>query len=141
MKVDSGASENFHEVSHHLPQNATSKSNPFVRVISPNGQTMTYKSTTNLPLPSLSQSLTTSHGFTGLASGYLLSVGQTNNHNCTDIFINCSIKMYNTTDVKIQEKSTNNCWYSKRSLSTPVKCPFTHTTCSATFYQHSSTII
>ena len=103
MKVDSGASANFHEESHHLPQNAISKSNLFVGVIVPNGQIMTSKSTTNLPLPSLPPYATISHGFPSLASGSLLSVGRVCDHNCTSIFTDRSKKMYNNKDVKIQE--------------------------------------
>ena len=107
MKVDSGASANFHEESHHLPQNATSKSDPFVSIIVPNGQITTSKSTTNLPLPlsSLPPSVKISHGFPSLASVSLLSVGQICDHKCTAIFANCSIKMYNNNDVKIQENN------------------------------------
>ena len=103
MKVYSGASENFHEESHHLTQNATSKSNPFVRVIVPNGQIMTSKSTTNLPLHSMSPSAKISHGLLSLIYGSLLSVDNFCAHSCTAIFTNRSIKMYNNKYVKIQE--------------------------------------
>jgi hypothetical protein len=45
MKVGSGASANFHEVSHHLHHQLISTSNPLVSVIVPNDQIMTSKST------------------------------------------------------------------------------------------------
>jgi hypothetical protein len=103
MKVNSGTSANFHEVSHHLPHQPTSKSNPSVSVVVPNGQIMTSKSTTNLPLPSLPPSATISHGFPNLSSGSLLSVGKICDHRCTAIFTNNSIKMYRNADVHIKE--------------------------------------
>ena len=71
MKVYSGALAKFQEESYYLPQNATSKSNPFVRVIVPNGQIMTLKYTTNILLPSLPPSATISHVFPSLESGSL----------------------------------------------------------------------
>ena len=94
MKVDSGASANFHEVSHHLPHQPLSTSNPSVSVIVPNGQIMTSQSTTNLPLPNLPPSATHSHGFPSLASGSLLSVGRICDHHCTAIFTDRSVKMF-----------------------------------------------
>ena len=57
IKVDSGALENFHEITHHLPHRSTSTSNPSVSVIVPNGQIMTSNSTTNLPILTLPQSI------------------------------------------------------------------------------------
>ena len=102
MKVDSGASANFHEVSHHLPHHPTSPSNPSVSVIVPNGQIMTSQSTATLPLPSLPPSATISHGFPSLASGSLLSVGKICDHDCTAIFTDRTVKMFRNADVNIQ---------------------------------------
>jgi hypothetical protein len=102
MKVDSGASANFHEVSHHLRHRPTSTSNPSVSVIVPNGQIMTSKSTAHLPLRSLPASATISHGFPSLASGSLLSVGKICDHNCTAVFTDRTVKMYRNTDVQIK---------------------------------------
>jgi len=102
MKVDSGASANFHEISHHLHHHPTSKANPSVAVIVPNGNIMTSESTTNLPIPHLPASATISHGFKSLASGSLLSVGQICDHNCTAIFTNKSVHMYKTPDITIK---------------------------------------
>ena len=64
---------------------------------------MISKYTTNLTLPSLPPSAKISHGFPSLSSGSLLSVGQICDHNCTAIYTNCSIKIYNNKYVKIQE--------------------------------------
>ena len=64
---------------------------------------MTSNSTTNFPLPSLPRSATISHDFPSLASVSIWSVGQICDHNCTAIFTNFPIKMYNNNDVKIQE--------------------------------------
>jgi len=102
MKVDSGASANFHEISHHLHHHPTSATNPSVAVIVPNGNIMTSESTTNLPIPHLPASATISHGFKSLASGSLLSVGQICNHNYTAIFTNKSVHMYKTPDITIK---------------------------------------
>ena len=101
LKLDSGASANFHEISHHLQHRPTSRNNPSVNVIVPNGNIMTSKSTTNLPLPGLPPSATISHGFKSLASGSLLSVGQICDHNCTAIFTDTAVHMYKTPDIKI----------------------------------------
>jgi len=103
VKVDSGASANFHELNHHLPRQPTSSTNPSVSVIVPNGQIMTSNTTSNLPIPKLPPSATISHGFPKLASGSLLSVGQICDHNCTAIFTNKSVKMYNTSDITIKQ--------------------------------------
>ena len=102
MKVDSGTSANFHEISHHLHHHPTSKANPSFAVIVPNGNIMTSESTTNLPIPHLPASATISHGFKSLASGSLLSVGQICDHNCTAIFTNKSVHMYKTPDITIK---------------------------------------
>jgi hypothetical protein len=102
MKVDSGASANFHEVSHHLPHQPISASNPSVSIIVPNGQIMTSQSTANLPLPNLPPSPTISHGFPRLASGSLLSVCKIWDHNCRAIFTDRSVKMFRTAHVQIK---------------------------------------
>jgi hypothetical protein len=103
MKVDSGASANFHEVSHHLPLQPLSASNPSVSIIVPNRQIMTsQQSTANLPLPNLPPSDNISHGFPSLASGSLLSAGKICDHNCTAIFTGRSVKMLRTADVQIK---------------------------------------
>ena len=70
MNLDSGASANFHGISHHLHHRPTSTAYPFVSVIVPNGNIMTSQSTTNLPLPELKSSAIISHGFKSLASGF-----------------------------------------------------------------------
>ena len=101
LKLDSGASANFHEISHHLQHRPTSIDNPSVSVIVPNGNVMTSKSTTNLPLPDLPPSATVSHGFKSLASGSLLSVGQICDHECTAVFTNASVHMYKNPDIEI----------------------------------------
>ena len=101
LKLDSGASANFHEISHHLHHRPTTIDNPSVSVIVPNGQVMTSKSTTNLPLPELPPSATMSHGFKSLASGSLLSVGQICDHDCTAIFTDTDVHMYKNPDIKI----------------------------------------
>jgi hypothetical protein len=93
VKLDSGASANFHEITHHLQHRPTSIDNPSVSVIVPNGNIMTSKSTTNLPLPDLPPSATISHGFKSLASGSLLSVGQICDHNCTAVFTDTAVHM------------------------------------------------
>jgi len=103
IKVDSGASANFHEINHHLPHQSTSSTNPSVSVIVPNGQIMTSNTTTNLPIPTLPPSATLSHGFPKLASGSLLSVGQICDHNCTAFFTDKSVKMYNTSDITVNQ--------------------------------------
>jgi len=102
MKVDSGASANFHEIPHHLHQHPTSTANPSVAVIIPNSNIMTSESTTNLPILHLPASATISHGFKSLAFGSLLSVGQICDHNCTAIFTNKSVHMYKTPDITIK---------------------------------------
>ena len=66
---------------------------------------MTYKSTTNLSLPSLPPFTTISHVFPSLSSRSLLSAGKICDHNCTAIFTNRSVKIYNNNDVKIQENN------------------------------------
>jgi hypothetical protein len=102
MKVNSGASANFHEVTHHLLHQPISTSNPSVSVIVPNGQIMNSQSTANLPLPNLPPSATISHGFPSLASGSLLFVGKICNHNCTAISTDCSVKLYCNNDIQIK---------------------------------------
>ena len=42
--------------------------------------------TTHLPITSLPPSATKSHGFNHLASGYIFSVRQACDHNCTAVF-------------------------------------------------------
>ena len=101
LKLDSGASANFHEISHHLQHRPTFINNPSVSVIVPNGNVMTYKSTTNIPLPDLTPSATVSHGFKSLASGSMLSVSQICDHNCTEVFTNTDVHMYKSPDIKI----------------------------------------
>ena len=103
VKVDSGASANFHEINHHLPHQSTSSKNPSVSFIVPNEQIMTSNTTSNLPIPTLPPSATLSHGFPKLASGSLLSVGQICNHNCTAIFTDKSVKIYNTSDITVKQ--------------------------------------
>jgi hypothetical protein len=98
MKVDSGASANFHEVSHHLLHQLTSTSNASVSVIVP----MTSQSAANLPLPNLAPSATISYGFPNLAFDSLLSVGKICDHNYTAIFANRSVKMFRNTGVQIK---------------------------------------
>ena len=102
MKIDSGASANFHEVSHHLRHQPISTMNPSVHVIVPNGQIMTSISTANLPLPGLPSLATLSHGFPSLASGSLLSVGQICDNQCTAIFTDRTVRMYHNKDVNIR---------------------------------------
>ena len=93
LKIDSGATHHFHEIySTILPQQPTSNYNSAAEVIVPNGESIVSYTTTHLPITSLLPHATKSHGFNHLASGYLFSVGQACNHNCTAAFDNNSIK-------------------------------------------------
>ena len=56
--------------------------------------------TTHLSIPSLPPSATNSHGFNHLASGYLFSVGQACDHNCTTV-LKKSVKIFKSTEISI----------------------------------------
>ena len=89
LKLDSGASANFHDISHHLQHRPTSIDNPSVSVI-----------IYDLQVNNKSPSATVSHGFKCLASGSLLSVGQICDHNCTAFFTDTAVHMYKNPDIK-----------------------------------------
>ena len=87
LKIDSGATHHFHEIgSAYLPQQPNCNYNPPALVIVPNRESMVSSATTHLKIPSLPPSATKSCGFNHLESGYLFSVGQACDHNCTCSF-------------------------------------------------------
>ena len=86
LKIDRGVTHHFNEIgSTNLPQQPTSKYNQAAHVIAPNGAFMISSTTTHLPITSLPPSATKYHGFKHLVSGYLFSVGQDYNRNCTAV--------------------------------------------------------
>ena len=102
LKIDSGATHHFHKISStYLPQQPTSNYNPAARIIVPNRASMVYSATTHLPIPSLPPSSTKYHGSNHLAYGYLFSVVQSCDHNCTAVFDKNSVKIFKSTEVNI----------------------------------------
>ena len=93
LKIDSGATHNFHEIgSTYLPQQPTSNYKTSVRVVVPNGEYMVSSTTKNIPITYLQPSATESHGFNHLASGSLFYFVQACDHNCTSVFDKNSVK-------------------------------------------------
>ena len=62
---------------------------------------MVYSATTHIKITYLPESATKSHGFNHLSSGYLFSVGQACDHNCTAVFDKNYGKIFNSTEVNI----------------------------------------
>ena len=102
LKIDSGATNNFHEIgSTDLPQQITSNYNPVAGVIVPNGASMVSSATTHIPISSLPPSATKSHSFNHLSYVYLFSVGQACENNCTPVFDNNSVNIFKSTEINI----------------------------------------
>ena len=102
LKIDSGATHHVQEIgSMNPPQQPTFNYNPAAQVIVPNGASMVSSTTTHLPITSLPPPATESHGFNRLAYGYLYSVGQTCDHNCSAVFDKNSVKIFKSTEVNI----------------------------------------
>ena len=57
--------------------------------------------TTHLKINSLPPTATKSHGFNHLSSGYIFSVGQACDNNCTAVFDKNSVKIFKSTEVNI----------------------------------------
>ena len=62
---------------------------------------MVSSATTNIPILSLPPFTTKSRGFNHIASGYLSSIVQAYDHNCTDFFDNNYIKIFKSEEVNI----------------------------------------
>ena len=62
---------------------------------------MASSTTTHLKINYLPPPATKSHGFNNLSSGYLFSVGQACDNNCTAVFDKSSVKIFKTTEVNI----------------------------------------
>ena len=102
VKINSGATHHFHEIgSTDLPLQPTSNYNPAAQIIVPNRASMISSTTTHLPITSLPPPATKSHGFNHLAYGYLLSIGQTSDNNCSAVFDKNSVKIFESTEVNI----------------------------------------
>ncbi len=84
-----------------LPTKPITKSNPAIPVLLPNGQFMHSKSTTTLPIPTLSPTSTKAHVFHKLASGSLLSVGKICDENCTAVFTKKKMTIHKTNNIQI----------------------------------------
>ena len=62
---------------------------------------MASSTTTHLKINYLPPPATKSHGFNNLSSGYLFSVGQACDNNCTAVFDKNSVKIFKSTEVNI----------------------------------------
>ena len=102
LKIDSGATHHFRKIgSTNLPQQLTSNYNIAAQVIAPNGASMVYSTTTHLPITYLPPPATKSHSFNHLSYGYLFSIAQACNHNCSAVFDKNSVKIFKSTEVNI----------------------------------------
>ena len=102
LKIDSGATHHFHEIGiPDLPQQPNSNYNPAAQLIVTNRASMVSSATTHLPSPSLTLSVTKSCGLNHLLYIFFFSVRQSFEHNCTAVFDNNSVKMFNFTEVDI----------------------------------------
>ena len=102
MKIDSGATSHFYDsYKSALLSTPTSKTNPSINVLIPNGHIMKSMCTAKLPIPQLPLTASQAQGFKHLASGSLLSVGQHCDHNCSAIFDKDKVRIYKTEQVTI----------------------------------------
>jgi hypothetical protein len=100
MHPDTAATSHFYSVKTstlHNQQRVPEQSS--IKVLIPDGSTMSSTHVANLPLPHLSPIATKAHGFTHLASGSLLSIGQLCDAGCTAIFTNNEVTVHHNNNL------------------------------------------
>ena len=103
IKADTGATGHFiDQPSTNLNLTKVAPiTNPSIKVLLPNGDTMQSTHTTTLPI-NLPQSARTAHVFPSLASGSLLSVGKLCDEGCTAVFTKKKLEIHKNKNISIK---------------------------------------